>query len=255
MMNKKKVLTSLVLGTAMVSQVAVPVFAAKQTNETPNTNPDAHTTIGILESDETDLTKLNVSFEVPLYVTTAALSGKTALTTPKTYDIKNTGENTIVVTGMNFEKISADDQWVTVDQGQVTGDKAEKKVALKIGDVNMPAVSKQGEKVPVNIKTAASNAFYSATKYNAITKDSTLAKSPTNEGSLGVETNKTGLKIEGTIAAATREKTNPNTNVPQFKVTYLISAVKAGTDNKQITDDKLIGYTYVGDDKSQALMQ
>ena len=205
MMNKKKVLTSLALGTAMVSQVAMPVFAAPQTNETPNVNADAHTTIGILESDETDESRLNISFEVPLYVTTAALSQKDALTTPKTYDIKNTGKNTIVVTGMNFEKISKADQWQTVDQGQVTGDGVEKKVALKIGGVNMPAVSKQGEKKVVNFKNDT-NAFYSTTKYNVITSESSLAASPTNENSLGLETGKTGLKIEGTIKSMDRTK-------------------------------------------------
>lgn len=36
MMNKKRLLTSLVLGTAMASQVVVPVLAKPQTNETPS---------------------------------------------------------------------------------------------------------------------------------------------------------------------------------------------------------------------------
>ena len=277
MMNKKKVLTSLVLGTAMVSQVAVPVFAKTQTNQTPNedtTAPnewkaDSHTTIGISEisagdaaEDGVDKTQ-NVSFEVPLYVTTAAIAGKEDLKTPTEYDITNSGNRGIVVTAMQIEKLGT---WNTVSAAPAT----DKEVKLSIGGREMPATNDQNKKVAVEIlKQGNNSAFNTDMKYNVIKKqdaqtkeNGSLAKADANKGKDATVINKDnnghvlGLNISGKIKNDTARKTKGAT--AQFKVTYTVSAITKDKDtagDATVDKDGIVGYTYVGDDKAAAQLK
>ena len=89
-MKIRKVLATGVLTTAALIQAAMPAFAAKQSNGSPVDQPAAHTQFGIVESDK-DVSG-QVSFEVPLYVTMAAVSGKTKMAVPSkdAYYIENT---------------------------------------------------------------------------------------------------------------------------------------------------------------------
>ena len=269
MMNKKKVLTSLVLGTAMVSQVAVPVFAKVQTNTTPNesTAPpdewkaDSHTTIGISEvsADDADgLDPTNVSFEVPLYVTTAAVGGGAKLKTPTEYDITNNSKKRgIVVTAMQIEKLQ-NGTWDTVTD---TANIGEKEVKLAIGGRIMPTTKAVTGKVDVPILVQGNNsAFNSDEKYVVIKKDGgTLAKAPGNKGKnttyneVGGQI--VGLNIDGDIKNTTR---TTGKAAAQFKVTYTVSAItKTADDKDENTVDKngVVGFTYVGDDKEKAQLK
>lgn len=277
MMNKKKVLTSLVLGTAMVSQVAVPVFAKEQTNETPKqdtTAPnewkaDSHTTIGISEisakdaaEDGVDKTQ-NVSFEVPLYVTTAAIAGKADLKTPTEYDITNSGNRGIVVTAMQIEKLG---DWNTVSADPTTN----REVKLSIGGREMPATNDQNKKVAVEIlKQGSNSAFNTDMKYNVIKKqdaktkvNGSLAKADANTGRDATVINKDdngnvlGLNISGKIQNDTARKTKGA--AAQFKVTYTVSAIIKDKDtagDATVDKDGIVGYTYVGDDKAAAQLK
>lgn len=275
MMNKKKILTSLVLGTAMVSQVAVPVFAKEQTNTTPNENAanpnewkaDSHTTIGITEVGKDDLIDgdldktTNVSFEVPLYVTTAAISGKTVLAAPKTYDIQNNGTRGIVVTRMQIEKL-ANSTWSTVeDDTEVENDA--KNVKLAIGGLTMPATKQAGEKVDAKLAvTGTNNAFTTGEKYNVIEKGGkTLSTSEANKAKdinkanrNDADTANIGLAIVGKVKNV--EDRQNKAAASQFRVTYVVSAITKKADENigdgTVDKDKIVGFTYVGDDKAAA---
>lgn len=279
MMNKKKVLTSLVLGTAMVSQVAVPVFAKEQSNATPNqdtTAPnewkaDSHTTIGISEISEQDATEggvdltQNVSFEVPLYVTTAAVGKKDKLNTPTEYDITNNGKRGIVVTAMQIEKLGT---WDTVTEDVQVNDA--KKVKLSIGGRTMSSTVDQKGRVAVEILKAENSAFNTGMKYNVIKKynettkkGGTLASAPANVNLDATAINKDangnilGLNIAGKIDGSA-DRTTTGKAAAQFKVTYTVSAITkdADTQNKDTVEKtELLGYTYVGDDKAAAQLK
>ena len=281
MMNKKKVLTSLVLGTAMVSQVAVPVFAKEQTNQTPEqdtTAPnewkaDSHTTIGISEISAKDAAEngvdktQNVSFEVPLYVTTAAIGNNAELKTPTEYDITNKGNRGIVVTAMQIEKLG---DWDTVTEDVQVADA--KKVKLSIGGRTMPATGKKNEKVVVEIlKQGDNSAFNTDEQYVVIKKGGgTLAKAPANDGK-DLAINKDdkdqilGLNISGKIKGDADRNTVGA--AAQFKVTYTVSAITKtadenvdkkpgeGGNNGLVGKNDVVGFTYVGDDKVKAQLK
>ena len=262
MMNKKKVLTSLALGTAMVSQVAMPVFAAKQDNSSPTTNPDAHTTIGISEVSADDAKgldqSLNMSFEVPLYVTTAAVGGETKLRTPTEYDIKNNSTTRgIVVTSMQIEKLE-NGTWDTVED---TIGIADKEVKLAIGGRTMSTTKGATGKVSVPIlKNQDNSAFNSDEEYVVIKKNGgTLANAPANKDK-NLTYNKVGekivgLKIDGDIKNLERKT---GKTAAQFKVTYTVSAISSTAekaDKNTVDKNNVVGYTYVGDDKAAAQLK
>lgn len=94
-MKLRKVLATGVLTTAAMLQVAMPVLAAEQSNGSTIDQPAAHTQFGIVESDK-DVSG-QVSFEVPLYVTMAAVSSKTKMAVPSkdAYYIENTSKSII----------------------------------------------------------------------------------------------------------------------------------------------------------------
>lgn len=230
----KKKLVGIMLAVMVASQGMV-AFAAPANN---NPIGDQHTTIGIMEATE----KVGqASFEVPLYVTTAAISNETALMCPEGYDIKNTSKDpdahNIGVLSVTVEKIG--------DWDIVSNPIKRTQVKLTIGDLVLPEVSDTQKSNTVtfldNAYASGTNAFYDqdTTKLVAIKKGETLAQAG-NQIAPG-DANYKGLEITGTVANVTR--TNKKA-AAQFRVTYVVSAL----------DDQgnPIGNTYVGDNKAAA---
>lgn len=230
-MKKKKLLLALVAALA-VSQ-GIPVLAAPATNKPTD---DQHTTIGIMEAEK-DISQ--TSFEVPLYITTAAVSNSTKLLCPTGYDIKNTApDGKIGVVSMTVQKVG---DWNTVETAPNPGSKQD--VMLTIGDFTLPSVNQTTtQKTVVFSEKKTTCAFYKNNGLTAIPAGETLAqaaggKGPTEEGYKG-------LDITGTVSNDTR--TNKKA-AAQFRITYIVSAL----------DDTgaAIGNTYVGDDKAASGMK
>lgn len=231
----KKKLLGIMLAVMVASQGMV-AFAAPADN---NPKGEQHTTIGIIEA-ETAVGQ--ASFEVPLYVTTAAISGQTNLMCPKGYDIKNTSidpdAHDIGVLSVTVEKIG--------DWDIVSNPTTQTQVKLTIGDLVLPEVSTANKTATVTFLdgsyTSGKNAFYGQTtenKVTAIKKGETLAQ--TGDKIAPDSANYKGLDITGTVANVTR--TNKKATA-QFRVTYVVSALDDQGDP--------IGNTYVGDNKTAA---
>lgn len=238
-MKKKKLLLALVAALA-VSQ-GIPVLAAPA-NNTPT--GDQHTTIGILEAEK-DISQ--TSFEVPLYITTAAVSNSTKLLCPTGYDIKNTstaaGAPAIGVFSLTVEKVDGS-TWDIVNNTP-TGDK---QVLLSIGDLTLPEVNNTTKSNTVSFLTNKTPcAFYGKTqgkqdKLTEIPSGQTLSQAA--GGPAVNEENYRGLGISGTVKSTTR------TNIKaaaQFKITYVVTTLD--------TQGNPIGNTYVGDNKAAAGLQ
>lgn len=239
-MKKRKKLVAAVLAALVVSQ-SMTALANPSDN---NPKGDEHTTIGIMEA-ETEVGQ--ASFEVPLYVTTAAISGKAELMCPEGYDIKNTSKgndaHNIGVLSVSVEKIGT---WDTVKTAPITNTQ----VKLTIGDLVLPAVDNTTKKKTVDIikdTEAHTSVFYGKTagkdtKVTAIAKDQTLSEAA--GGVAPTAAGYKGLDITGTVQNTTR--TNKKA-AAQFRVTYVVSALDDAGDP--------IGNTYVGDDKTAAGLQ
>lgn len=223
-MNKK--LFAAVIAALAVSQ-GVPVMAAPATNSPAS---GQHTTIGILEAESENIS--NASFEVPLYITTAAVSNKAELLCPENYDIKNTGSTNIGVLSLTVAKADGS-TWETV----TTDPLADKKVKLTIGGLTLPEVTDAKKSATVTfLKTQDDCAFYGKTtgktnKLTAIEPSNTLSAA----AAAGASTK--GLEITGKVFSQKRSNIKA---AAQFKVTYVVSALDNNGDP--------IGITYVGDD-------
>lgn len=232
----RKKLVGIMLAVMVASQGMV-AFAAPADN---NPKGDQHTTIGIMEAEAP---VGQASFEVPLYVTTAAIKGQEDLMCPEGYDIKNTAKapdaHNIGVLSVTVERVGT---WNTVS----TTLNSKYDVRLVIGDLVLPEVNAQTTSSTVtfldNSYTGGKNAFFgqqNAAKLTAIKKGETLAQAG-NQIAPG-SANYKGLEITGKVQAVDR------TNVKaaaQFRVTYVVSALDANGDP--------IGNTYVGDNKAAA---
>lgn len=239
-MKKRKKLVAAVLAALVVSQSMTALANPSDNNPTG----DEHTTIGIMEAaSEVG----QASFEVPLYVTTAAISGQDKLMCPEGYDIKNTSKGNdahdIGVLSVSVEKIGT---WDTVKTAPATNTQ----VKLTIGDLVLPAVDNTTTKKTVDIindTEAHASVFYGktagkTTKVTAIEKGKTLAEAA--NGIAPTAANYKGLDITGIVQNTTR--TNKKA-AAQFRVTYVVSALDDAGDP--------IGNTYVGDDKKAAGLQ
>lgn len=231
-MNKK--LFAAVIAALAVSQ-GVPVMAAPATNSPAN---GQHTTIGILEAVSKDIS--NASFEVPLYITTAAVSNDANLLCPENYDIKNTGTANIGVLSLTVAK-AANSTWDTVEADPSD----DKKVKLTIGGLTLPEVNTNTSSATVTfLKTQNNCAFYGKTagktnKLTAIEANKTLSEAAKTTAADTVTND--GLKITGKVVS--KDRTNLKA-AAQFKVTYVVSALDDNGDP--------IGITYAGDDENIA---
>ena len=223
---KKKIMAAMLA--ALVLSQGMTAFANPSTN---NPKGDEHTTIGIMEST-TNVGQ--ASFEVPLYVTTAAISNQTALVCPEGYDITNTagtnGGRAIGVVRVSVEKLGTWNLVSATPSGQYD-------VKMTIGDLTLPAVSAQNEVKTVNIATEGQNSvFYDngKSKLQAIPSGKSLSVAAGG-------TDGKGLHITGEVKSVTR--TNQKA-AAQFRIRYVISALDDAGDP--------IGSTYVGDNRAAA---
>lgn len=232
---KKKIMAAMLA--ALVLSQGMTAFAKPSTNNPKN---DEHTTIGIMEST-TNVGQ--ASFEVPLYVTTAAIKDQTKLMCPDGYDIKNTAGsnngNSIGVLSVTVDRLPKA-TWNTV-QDAPTG---EKDVKLTIGDLTLPTVNQNTTSATINIKNtpaAHKSAFYDNDKSRVRLIESGKTLSEAAGGVAETDPAYKGLGITGVIAAKNRANTAA---VAQFRIRYVISAF----------DDagNAIGSTYVGDDRTAA---
>lgn len=236
----KKKLIGIMLAVMVASQGMV-AFAAPANN---NPTGDQHTTIGIMEADK-DISQ--ASFEVPLYITTAAVSNNNKLLCPTGYDIKNTSKAAdappIGVLSLTVEKV-AGSTWDIVNNTPT----ADKKVQLSIGDLPLPEVNDTTRSSTVSfLTTKPTCAFYGKTagkpnKLTEIRSGQTLSEAA---GGPAVNAdNYAGLGISGTVQAIAR--TNQKA-AAQFKITYVVTTLD--------TQGEPIGNTYVGDNKAASGMQ
>ena len=183
------------------------------------------TTIGIMQ---TNLDPQTVAFEVPLYVTVAAVNGQTELRCPTNYGITNTSQEVdgayfkLAVTRLTLQTV-ANHTWEIVD-GTPTQNK---QLALQIGGLSMPATNgaATGAVHIVDIKNK-DNTFYNLTarKFTLIDKTGPLM-----------------IPVAGQVAGSTRGDVAA---APQFRLKYTVSPVTE--------DGALLGQIYVGDDSVAA---
>lgn len=226
-MKAKKILTTAAI-VAMIATQGITAFAKTVDNDPQG---DQHTTIGILESTNV---AGQVSFSVPLYVTTAAVKGKADLLTPTGYDIKNEAN----VGGKNIAVLSVSISGVGDWSTSTTVPTDDKKVQLSIGGLLMPEVSRNITKT-VELKDETNPGYFydkDQGKYRPIEPGKTLSEAATQiaPGTSGYK----GLEIVGKVAE--KDRTDIAASA-QFRITYLISPL-----NDQ---GEPVGLTYVGDDK------
>lgn len=191
-----------------------------------------HTTLSILYAKQNPN---NVSFEVPLYVTMAATGGKTSITMPTNYSIKNTSAKyvegnddiaayDIAVVGINFTKLKGA-TYATVESAGTTA----YEMLFSIGGVIMPAINIESGEVSLDADMKANTSvFYSNNQFKAI------------PASGDVELN---IPLSATLGTAPYFDGN-NTPVAQFKVCYTVGAMNASGD--------VLGSVYAGDNKDAA---
>ena len=225
-MNKK--LFAAVIAALAVSQ-GVPVMAAPATNSPAN---GQHTTIGILEAVSKDI--YNASFEVPLYITTAAVSNSTDLVCPENYDIKNTGTANIGVLSLTVAK-AENSTWNTVAADPT----ADKQVKLTIGGLTLPEVNDKTSSATVTFLDTKNDCDFYGKTANKTDKLTAIETTKTLSAAAGGTTK--GLVITGKVVSQQRTNTKA---AAQFKVTYVVSALDANGDP--------IGITYAGDDENIA---
>lgn len=231
---KKKIMAAMLA--ALVLSQGMATFAKPATN---NPTGEEHTTIGIMEST-TNVGQ--ASFEVPLYVTTAAITQKADLVCPEGYDITNTagtnGGRAIGVVSVTVDRLD-NATWNTVKAVPTTN---KDDVQLSIGDLVLPVVNATTKSATVKIATDGQNtAFYDDdnNKIQAIANGQTLSQAAGGPaaGTAGYK----GLGITGKIAKIDRTDKGA---AAQFRIRYVISALDAAGDP--------VGSTYVGDDKTAA---
>lgn len=226
MTNKKKLLSA-VLAVATVMGLAIPAMAADPTATEIEANAD--TTIAIFD---TEIDPTNVSFEVPLYVTMAAVTSKVDVVVPDNYGITNTSDvgdvpYGIGVTAMSFTKLK--DSTFNTTHTASGSIQSLTDIRLSIGNVLMPVMTTPGTKV------------VDFTKKDDTLGDVAFIDKGTSKPAK-IEAGKTlELPLKGAVQSATR--TNGDT-VAQFKVSYVISAL----DNK----GDPIGAIYAGNDSEAA---
>lgn len=223
---KKKIMAAMLA--ALVLSQGMTAFANPSNN---NPTGEEHTTIGIMEST-TNVGQ--ASFEVPLYVTTAAISDSDQLICPDGYDITNTagtnGNRPIGVVSVSVEKLGDWNLVTTTPNDQYD-------VKMTIGDLTLPEVKTKNNVKTVDIATAGQDSvFYDKgkSKLQAIPSGQTLSQAA------GVRGGK-GIGITGQVKSMTRSNKKA---AAQFRISYVISAL----------DDagNAIGSTYVGDNKAAA---
>lgn len=190
-----------------------------------------HSTFSFIQTEQNPM---NVSFEIPLYVTMAVVSGNTSVFMPSNYSIKNTSAKysegsgisaySIAVVGISFTKLEGA-MYGTVE----TVGTDYREMIFSIGGVVMPAIDRYSGPVTMNANMKANDSvFYSDNQYNAIPATGDVELS---------------IPLKATLSAIPSLDGN-NTPVAQFKVCYTVSALNH--------DGDALGSVYAGDNKVEA---
>lgn len=248
-MKKKSVLITMALVAALSVGNALPVYAYTANGVWSN---EQHTTFGIQEGTATDLTN-QASFEVPLYVTMAAIDktdkgnfDPTKLVTPEGYDVKNSATKTgsyIAVQSFDVEMYQ-DATWEIIANG--TAPATDKQMTFSIGTVNLEAQTKGTTKTYATKDVAATNADAVKLAEGTFAKtDGALKPIDAQEYlSTGTQNPGKGIALSGTIQEATRTNNGGGT-AAQFRVIYhMVPTDENGTVKTAAA--------YVGDNKTEA---
>ena len=169
----------------------------------------AETTIAMFEATEDPQ---QACFEVPLYVTVAAVQGSSRVLAPASgsYYIANGkgAKSDIGVLKMSIEKVPGA-TWDTVEGTPQTA----REIRLSIGDYVMPTLGKGTEKKTVSI-------------YDAL-KDTTFTKKDKRNGNIVYQAIRPGekrdLDIQGTVTSEAGR--TDQTAAAQFRITYFVSVL------------------------------
>ena len=235
-MKKRNFLTTAALAALVAAQMAMPVMAATADNQPSG---DQHTTIGISEASE--LSAAQVSFDVPMYLVVAAVSGQGNIAVPKNYKITNlakTGSKSIGVTKMQIENLEeyksgdlANSGWAIVDgnNGQPTINN-NRQIALQLGTLWMPATTDKAKNEKVQVTFGENSTFTGANDgqgkptYKPIEAQNAL-----------------DIAVNGLVENTQRTDKKASS---QFKVTYTLSPL----DDK----NQPLSAVYLGDSKDDA---
>lgn len=178
----------------------------------------------------------NMSFEVPLYVTMAAIGGQDEVLTPTNYSIINTSakyiddetvdesDYDIIVSGIQFTKLEEATYSTVVTKGSEYHE-----MVFSIGGIVMPAISRELGEVSIQVRVSDyESIFYSNNQYTVIP--------PIGQTELSIP-------LVATLSDIPNFDNNKGTSA-QFKVCYTVSPVNAGGD--------ILGSVYAGDDKVSA---
>lgn len=243
---KKKVLMTTALVAALTIGNVMPVAAYTADGAW---SKEQHTTFGIQEGKADDFAH-QASFEVPLYVTMAAISTEDVngkfptdqLVTPEGYDIKNssTKDNSFIAVESFDVEMYQSATWEIIESTATPTGKYQ--MTFRIGDVDLKAQTK-GKTIKYGTKDAvgknvdlADNLFAGAGGVlKPLGAQQYLSNHSTTQGA--------GIPLYGKIASEVRTKSNGT--AAQFRIIYhMVPTDENGT--------KKAAAAYVGDDKKKA---
>lgn len=245
-MKKVKLLSTMALAAVLSAGSVLPVFAYTANGAWSN---EQHTTFGIQEGTADDFAN-QASFEVPLYVTMAAIDKDNAgsfptdcLVTPAGYDVKNSATKDgsyIAVQSFDVEMYQ-DATWKIIDNNSVPI--GSKEMTFSIGTVNLSPQEKgttktYGTKDVTNKDVALTEGTFAAANgaLKELNAQEYLSTGTQNPGK--------GIVLAGKIAEANRTNNGAGT-AAQFRVIYHMVPTDGAGNIKTAA-------TYVGDNKKDA---
>ena len=244
-MKKTKALAAIVLAGTLTMGSTITAMANPSTNAASGAQ---HTTFGVLEGTYEDFGG-QANFEVPLYVTVAAISSDskavynngdyTKMMTPTGYDIYNASKSQALAVDSIVVRLYDTATWSIVDTTPAT----EKEMQFSIGNLALKPMSRTGVKQVTYRVGVTDNA--AANQYRL--EDGTFA---TQAGgyrdipklsylSTQSETQEDGIALNGTVLSAVRAKSG--STAAQFQVIYNLVPTDGAENARQAA-------TYVGDD-------
>lgn len=244
-MKKRKIFAAMTFAGVLTFGSAMTVLANPVTNAATGAQ---HTTFGVLEGTYEDFGG-QANFEVPLYVTVAAISSDSAavynngdytkMMTPTGYDIYNASKSQAVAVDSIVVRLYDGATWSIVDTEPAT----DKEMRFSIGNLALKPMSRTGVKqvtyrVGITDNEAANqyqlkDGIFAteAGGYRDIPKLSYLSTQQ--------EQQEDGIALTGTVKSEVRAKTG--STAAQFQVIYNLVPTDGQGNAKQAA-------TYVGDD-------
>lgn len=177
-----------------------------------------------------------VSFEVPLYVTMAAIGGQEELLVPTNYSITNTSGKyidddtedvdsySIIVAGISFTKLES----ATYSTVETKGTEYYE-LMFSLGGITMPPISRDEAEITVDVNmTTQGSVFYSGSQYTIIP---------------AIGDTELPIPLVATLSDVPNFESNKAATA-QYKICYTVSPVNAGGD--------VLGFVYAGDNKADA---